>query len=81
MPMAWPFLSSVRNASVAPTTSQTTSHLTATQQLLLAPRAVPRRRYLCYMTIWQLHFASKIPRNNTHHSCNAIIICCCFNDD
>lgn len=48
MPMAWPFLSSVRNTTVAPTTSQATSHLTATQQLLLAPRAVPRRRYLCY---------------------------------
>lgn len=46
MPMAWPFLSSVRNTTVAPTTSQATSHLTATQQLLLAQRAVPRRRYL-----------------------------------
>lgn len=49
MPMTWPFLSTVRNAAaVSSTTSQSTAHLTA-QQLLLAPRAVHRRRYFCFL--------------------------------
>lgn len=45
--MTWPFLSSMRNAAaVSSSTSQATAHLTPAQQLLLAPRAVHRRRYL-----------------------------------
>lgn len=48
MPMTWPFLSAVgSNAAVTPTLHATATQLpTATQQLLLAQRAVPRRRYL-----------------------------------
>lgn len=49
MPMTWPFLSSVRSAAtVSPASSQATAHLSPAQQLLLAPRAVHRRRYLVY---------------------------------
>lgn len=48
--MTWPFLSSMRNAAaVSPATSQATAHLTPAQQLLLAPRAVHRRRYLIFL--------------------------------
>lgn len=59
--MTWPFLSTMstmRNAAaVSPTTSQAAAHLTPAQQLLLAPRAVHRRRYLnlCYVVLLDCH--------------------------
>lgn len=51
MPMAWPFLSATVGSNTVTPTLQAATQMPTTQQLLLAPRAIPRRRYFVYLII------------------------------
>lgn len=51
MPMAWPFLTATVGSNTVTQTLQAANQMPTTQQLLLAPRAIPRRRYFDHLIV------------------------------